>query len=49
MDEARAKYGCTICDVPAQSPHLEVVLTRDGEMLTLDATATHGMLVYYDL
>jgi hypothetical protein len=47
MDEGRGKYGCTTWDVQGQRPHLGAVLTMDGETLTLGATVTHGMLVWY--
>lgn len=42
-DEGRVRYGCIICSVQAQKPHLVTVLTMDGELLGLTATVTPKM------
>jgi len=48
-DEGLVKSGCTTWDVLVQRPHYTAVLTMDGEMFTLTATVTRGMLVLFVL
>ena len=47
MDEGRVRYGSTTWDVQVQRTPLVVVRIMDGEMSTLAATVTYGMLVRF--
>ena len=49
MDEGRVRYGCTIWDVQGQKPHLEAVLTMDGETLVAAITIMMMLVCYFCL